>query len=302
MHYRQKKDTRQGHTLRNTLDSSPDQFAAHAEKITDSKEPMNTTATPHPRRRLFRSKYFQHPSFSRFSAPFSPQHEATTQWSSFIPPLLSAILIASGLSLQSSTQTSTSETSTSDLSQQAPTQAPTQLLTTTLPPTPVALPEQTLAPNNNEQAMAQDLFTRVNQERLARNLPILHWDSYLTNLAFDWSSQHLARFRKIEHRDLQPLLQHLPQFSGLGENVYISPRGSSTHRMHLSWMESDGHRRNLLQQGFNTIGIGVYCSPNGGVYVTQNFGQRKNIPSLSYNPQIPPSTPLTATQAGLHCN
>lgn len=37
------------------------------------------------------------------------------------------------------------------------------------------------------------------------------------------------------------------------------------------WMNSDGHRKNLLRESFDAEGIGVYLDSNGSVYVTQNF-------------------------------
>lgn len=37
------------------------------------------------------------------------------------------------------------------------------------------------------------------------------------------------------------------------------------------WMDSPGHRENLLRERFETEGIGVYVAPDGTLYATQNF-------------------------------
>lgn len=37
------------------------------------------------------------------------------------------------------------------------------------------------------------------------------------------------------------------------------------------WMNSPGHRENLLRDGFNKEGIGVHVRHNGYLYITQNF-------------------------------
>ena len=41
--------------------------------------------------------------------------------------------------------------------------------------------------------------------------------------------------------------------------------------VHGAWMESDGHRRNILQTGYDRVGIGVYCAPDGSLWATQEF-------------------------------
>jgi hypothetical protein len=58
-------------------------------------------------------------------------------------------------------------------------------------------------------------------------------------------------------------------------------------------MRSDGHRHNLLQPGFDSIGIGVVCS-NGKAWATQNFGRMSSsAPALSN--AIPATEPIVAT-------
>ena len=41
----------------------------------------------------------------------------------------------------------------------------------------------------------------------------------------------------------------------------------------ITWMNSPGHRRNLLDPNWQHIGIGVARSGRGRIYLTQNFGR-----------------------------
>jgi uncharacterized protein YkwD len=43
----------------------------------------------------------------------------------------------------------------------------------------------------------------------------------------------------------------------------------SAEQVMKAWMNSDGHRRNILNCGFTTIGVGL---DTRGWYWTQNFG------------------------------
>lgn len=46
----------------------------------------------------------------------------------------------------------------------------------------------------------------------------------------------------------------------------------------ISWMNSPGHRRNLLDPEMKHIGIGVARNRRGSIYLTQNFGNASSLP------------------------
>jgi hypothetical protein len=59
-----------------------------------------------------------------------------------------------------------------------------------------------------------------------------------------------------------------------GENLARfrgTPEATLAQDAVTGWMNSPGHRANLLDGGFTHIGIGVARGPNGEVYITQNF-------------------------------
>jgi uncharacterized protein YkwD len=61
----------------------------------------------------------------------------------------------------------------------------------------------------------------------------------------------------------------------IGENLaysngYLSPVAASLH----GWMESEPHRRNMLDPGYTDTAIGVWISSDGTVYFTEIFLKR----------------------------
>jgi uncharacterized protein YkwD len=157
-------------------------------------------------------------------------------------------------------------------------------------------------PSTTAQAIAKDLFARVNAERKARGLPALAWSDDLARMASDWSSQ-MARSGQFVHRDLDAARGRpgIGQFSALGENIaWVRGYEDDGYQLHVGWMRSEGHRRNLLQPGFDTIGIGVVCA-GGRAWATQNFGRLSPAaPPLSDS--TPATEPIVATtKDGLTC-
>jgi uncharacterized protein YkwD len=157
-------------------------------------------------------------------------------------------------------------------------------------------------PSTTAEAIAKDLFARVSAERKARGLPALAWSDDLARMASDWSGQ-MARSGQFVHRDLDAARSRpgIGQFSALGENIaWVRGYEDDGYQLHLGWMRSDGHRRNLLQPGFDTIGIGVVCA-GGRAWATQNFGRLSpGAPPLSDS--TPPTEPIVATgKDGLTC-
>lgn len=58
-------------------------------------------------------------------------------------------------------------------------------------------------------------------------------------------------------------------YQGAGENIAAGQ--TSPEEVMNDWMNSDGHRANILNEAFTTLGIGVYTDANGRIYRTQMF-------------------------------
>jgi cysteine-rich secretory family protein len=62
----------------------------------------------------------------------------------------------------------------------------------------------------------------------------------------------------------------------LGENV---GRGGSVDSIHNAFMNSETHKRNILDSRFNQIGVGTFVASNGYLYVTEVFAGRGSSPA-----------------------
>ncbi|MFN8015484.1 MAG: CAP domain-containing protein [Acidimicrobiia bacterium] len=149
-------------------------------------------------------------------------------------------------------------------------------------------------PPRGESEIANDIYNRVNQERAARGLNSLGWDSFLNANARNWSVA-MANSNSFAHSNLYPLLN---RFTIAAENIGLAGPGAKSSALHLAWMNSTGHRVNLLAPNLDVIGIGVYCAPDGRLWVTQQFGRWPNsgLP-MSFGP-TPSVAPIVANDDG----
>lgn len=159
------------------------------------------------------------------------------------------------------------------------------------------------AATNVATLIAQDLFQRLNAERKARGLRELTLDPNLASMALDWS-QHMAATGVFAHRDLASAsgLPGIAKYSALGENIaWVEGFQSEALQLHKGWMQSDGHRANMLQPGFDAVGIGVVCA-DGRAWATEDFGRLDNSTAPPMTSAVPPQNPIVATRIdSLHC-
>src|SRR4051794_4908071 len=185
--------------------------------------------------------------------------------------------------------------------------------------TPVAAPDAAAAivgdctPLANwgtpRQDLVQAVLNLVNQNRAASGLGPLKLSPTLTNAAL-WKSRHMAYFQYMQHDDPAPpvartwydrvLTCGYSPNSGAGENIaygYQTPDAVMS-----AWMNSAGHRANILNGSYRAIGVGVAASASGLLYWTQDFGTVDDSGSTTPPPSTPPppttrsaTTPATFT-------
>jgi uncharacterized protein YkwD len=121
------------------------------------------------------------------------------------------------------------------------------------------------------------LLTAINSARAAAGVPPLRASVSLTTAAA-WQSQVLAQAGYIDHTspDGSTLLDRLTRArwhgTTAGEDLAVAPTPSDAVVM---WMQSPGHRENLLRPSFHTVGLGLargVWSGREAVYVTADFG------------------------------
>ncbi|MGH2685774.1 MAG: CAP domain-containing protein, partial [Actinomycetota bacterium] len=131
-------------------------------------------------------------------------------------------------------------------------------------------------PASPETAMAREIFDRVNAERRARGITPLLWDPELAATASGWSREMAGD--GFRHSDLRLAMQQYEnRYNRLGENIYAgSGSYADAGSAHTSWMVSSSHRLNIVQPGFTSIGIGVFCDGAGRAWVTEQFGTHRD--------------------------
>jgi hypothetical protein len=129
---------------------------------------------------------------------------------------------------------------------------------------------------------AKQLFAMANQTRASYGLGSLKWDPALAAGAL----QHcilMAQEEQISHRyqgeaDLTVRAGHAgAHFSLVEENVAVGPYVDGIHR---GWMNSPGHRENLLNPQIDRVGIAVVMR-GGSLYAVADYARA--VPVLTRN-------------------
>ena len=118
----------------------------------------------------------------------------------------------------------------------------------------------------------------VNNERRRKGLSDLYWDNALASMARAFSRQ-MARESFFSHfdRNGKSVVDRARQsniigWSKIAENLFYCQGADQFDSIAVrGWMNSSGHRRNILDREFNETGIGVAQTRDGRTYVTQVF-------------------------------
>lgn len=132
------------------------------------------------------------------------------------------------------------------------------------------------APDNNTDAMEQAVVGRVNTIRREHGLGTLAVDPTLARVARDYSCQ-LARRHVLSHagpqgRSVADRVRDAGKtFSVVGENLASNENAPDPIDTAVTgWMQSAGHRANILRAEFTQTGVGV-CRGESTFYFTQVF-------------------------------
>lgn len=142
-----------------------------------------------------------------------------------------------------------------------------------------------------ERSMERVIFEMVNAEREQRGLSPLEWDEQLARRARQWSTD-MAAAGQFEHQDPQEMQAAVNGYTALGENIFQSSGPVPAGRIHVGWMRSEGHRVNVLEPGFDRLGVGVVCTESGELWATQRFGRTAGADRPELDRQVPPEEPV----------
>jgi len=140
----------------------------------------------------------------------------------------------------------------------------------------VAVPPSAIAENRNRErtssiwsdglsarrsatSAAEVILAAMNRERTARGLRPLRLNQKLSLAANDRIGDMFSKryFAHVSPDGLQPFTwarQRGYRYRLIGENLAVGYRGKSVVD---GWMNSRGHRENILQRGFDEVGIAI---------------------------------------------
>jgi hypothetical protein len=130
----------------------------------------------------------------------------------------------------------------------------------------------------------RQLFESLNRERTIQGLSPLRWDVALFKA---------ARKHALLMLDLNSLEHQLPnepglearlaeagaRFAVIAENIAF---GQNPDTIHAGWMNSPGHKKNILDPRLTSVGIAAVRGP-GGLFAVQDFSQL--VPELTVEEQ-----------------
>lgn len=158
-------------------------------------------------------------------------------------------------------------------------------------------------PQVDKRELEKRIHELINEERSQRGLSKLSWDGELAEIARK-HSRDMAKNNYFSHTNLEgegPTERGEEEGyycrkdfgsyykEGIGENIFQNwlydsityTNGASSYDWSSmeeiaqstvqGWMNSPGHRKNILEPDYDSEGIGVAISNDGKVYVTQDF-------------------------------
>lgn len=118
------------------------------------------------------------------------------------------------------------------------------------------------------------MVTLVNQYRAQNGLSALTVSSALTNMA-RVKSQDMIDNHYFSHQSptygspFDMMTQFGIRYTAAGENIAYGQRDANA--VMDAWMNSSGHRANILNSAYTQIGVGAAKDANGTIYWTQEF-------------------------------
>lgn len=145
----------------------------------------------------------------------------------------------------------------------------------------------------------QQLFKLTNQSRAGAGLRALKWDSKLASIARSRSKDMIAR-DYFSHSippsgktvfDVMQSKGYCFKLGGenIGWNTY--PDDSATRAIHQGFMDSSGHRKNILGKAWDVVGVGAYKGADGKKMWTVLFADRCGSTAKAAPKPAPKATP-----------
>jgi uncharacterized YkwD family protein len=154
---------------------------------------------------------------------------------------------------------------------------PTTTNTTPAPtsqPAPAPTTTNTTTTTSTFSAQQQEVLNIVNKERAAKGLSALKFNTELSKVATTKSQDmidkgYFAHNSPTYGSPFDMMKKFGITYKTAGENIAMGQR--TPQEVMTAWMNSEGHRKNILNSSFTEIGIGIAKDKNGRLYWTQMF-------------------------------
>lgn len=149
--------------------------------------------------------------------------------------------------------------------------------------------------------LEKEILAQTNLRRADKNLPALTWEDHLAGTARYHSGDMGTRqfFSHINPDNVGPFFRisklHRRFIGGGGENIMKISKdsgdtGTMAKKIVTHWMNSTGHRQNILSKDYSALGVGVVETPGQNnipmLYVTQLFGKAAGYLQQDFPQQI----------------
>ena len=130
----------------------------------------------------------------------------------------------------------------------------------------------TSAPVSNS-SYAKEMLNLINQERVANGVAQLKWNEELAKVA-QAKAQDMVDNNYFSHTSptygspFDMMKSFGISYRYAGENI---AKNSSVAKAHTALMNSEGHRKNILNSNFTSIGIGVVKTSSNSYTIVQMF-------------------------------
>lgn len=149
----------------------------------------------------------------------------------------------------------------------------------------------TPAPASASGPNTSSLLSAINSARANAGRRPLSLQSDLSAVAYRWS-QHMASTGTLAHNP--SLTRQVSHWRWVGENVGYGPSWSA---IEVAFMNSPGHRSNILDRDYSQIGLGI-VERNGRVWITQVFRSPSgSVTASKPKPKKTSSSSRTSTPA-----
>lgn len=121
----------------------------------------------------------------------------------------------------------------------------------------------------NHDQYVREIFDLVNQERVTNGLEKLTLSNELCNIA-DVRAKEI--YSDFSHNGFDAYSSDIKNdFNTIYVSENIAKWARNASEVMSGWMNSSGHRANILNGNFENIGIGIYQSEGGRLYYSQVF-------------------------------